>query len=799
MRWKRIAVAGVALAAGVLWLAYQVSWGLLGKRQGPGEIRAEAVPTQIVFRREAARGARAAALGVPRGRQILFGDLHVHTTFSTDAFASSLPIFGGTGAHPPADACDFARYCSGLDFWSINDHASNLTPEHWRETQQSIRECNARSGDPERPDLVSFLGWEWTQVGQTPATHYGHKNVVLLETASDLVPRRPIAEPIALAVGGAAGPGALALLDLERSPTPYFDFARYMRDRSEVPDCKDDIHTLELPEQCREIAATPAALFRKLREWGGDSIVIPHGTSWGFYTPLGSSWDKQLGTDQDDPELQTLFEVYSGHGNAEGYRDWRSVETAADGSAQCPAPRPDYLPSCWRAGEIMRERCSAAGEDADTCEQRAALTRQRYVDIGTRGFQVVPGQRPDDWLDAGQCRDCFLPAFNHRPGNSAQYATAISHFDETDDATEARTTTSNKRPARTRFGFIAASDGHQAKPGIGYKQLNRNFFVDGLKFETPEALDTVLGRGGDRSASRPLEADNFGGFGTFEMERTTSFLSAGGLTAVHASGRDRRSIWDGLKRREVYGTSGTKILLWFDLLNPPTPQAVNPDRSAPMGSELAMLETPRFRVRAAGSLVQRPGCPDYAMYALGPDRIGALCANECDYPGEKRRRIDRIEVVRIRPQQAPGEPVAPLIEDPWRSFDCPPDPSGCVVEFDDPTFARDSVYYVRALEEPTPIINAGGLRCTLDEQGECVSVDACHQNFETAPDDDCLSEGRERAWSSPIYIDYADSVGGSSVEPERGPQREANRAHRVSMVALPPIGQSGRAVIGAPD
>src|SRR5260370_6276068 len=58
------------------------------------------------------------ALGNPPsgGEQILFGDLHVHSTGSWDAFVFSLPVFGGTCAHPPADACDFSRYCWSFDF-----------------------------------------------------------------------------------------------------------------------------------------------------------------------------------------------------------------------------------------------------------------------------------------------------------------------------------------------------------------------------------------------------------------------------------------------------------------------------------------------------------------------------------------------------------------------------------------------------------------------------------------------------------------------------------------------------------
>ena len=39
-----------------------------------------------------------------------------------------------------------------------------------------------------------------------------------------------------------------------------------------------------------EVAADPAELFEKLDQWGLDSIVIPHGTTWGATAPRGASW-----------------------------------------------------------------------------------------------------------------------------------------------------------------------------------------------------------------------------------------------------------------------------------------------------------------------------------------------------------------------------------------------------------------------------------------------------------------------------------------------------------------------------
>jgi hypothetical protein len=690
-----------------------------------------------------AREGLAVRLGsAARDRRILFGDLHVHTTYSIDAYLYGLPIFGGEGAHPPSDACDFARHCAGLDFFSLNDHAEGLTPERWRRSIESVRQCNARAGDPADPDLVAYMGWEWTQTGITPAGHFGHKNVIFPGLGDDELPARPISALPDDAMGRARFPWLARIAEAVASvgAPAYADFLWWIRRLASLPLCERGVDSRELPSDCQENAPTPELLFEKLAQWGLETLVIPHGLTWGIHAPPGAQLDVQLTAARHAPDVQRLLEVYSGHGSAEVYDGAAARANAAARRGECAAKTADFLPCCWRAGEIVRSRCEEP--DSPACAERVAEARRLALEAGRRPFWVLPDASVEDWLDCDQSRGAFKPAMSGRPGQTAQYGLAISSFDER---------VADGGPRRFRFGLIGSSDIHSARAGSGYKQVARKGMSDARGFASPSVESWlsgfVKGEAREPGRARPSPPEPMGFRSLLDVERAASFLYPGGLVAVHARGRDRRSIWEALVRREVYGTSGPRILLWFELTNAP-------DGPAPMGSEVRLSGAPRFEVRAVGSRIQRPGCPRESAAALPDGDLERLCLGECHHPGDARHAIAAIEVVRIRPQVRAGEPVEGLIEDPWRRFPCDPDPAGCRVRFEDPDFAasgREAVYYVRALQQSTPAVNGANLRTTFDADGNAVAVKPCFGGHRTPRTEDCLAPVQERAWSSPIF------------------------------------------------
>ena len=669
-------------------------------------------------------------------KQILFGDTHVHTTYSTDAFLWSLPMYNGRGPHPVSDACDYARFCSALDFWVISDHAEASTPHSWNNTIEQVQSCN-KSTDPENPDMITFLGFEWTQISDNQNEHFGHKNVILKEIDSEYLPKSPIAADRA-SLNNFRDPNRVnearinmmvqAFNDLGNRQR-YYDFIAYNADISKSAVCSGNSND---EDDCLMSADTPKELFSKLDDLETDSIVIPHGNTWGFYTPLGSSWDDQL-DDVHDPEKQISFEIMSGHGNSEEYRNWAEIIFEGD-DFFCPETSENYLPSCKQAGNIIFERCIENGKSEIQCREDANQAEIFYLEAGQSGHFVVPGATPEMWLDSGQCKDCFIPSFNYRPKGSFQYAL----------------TKRGNNNEKFIFGVIASSDNHRARPGTGYKAVDRLLTTEsnGVKDPAFERLFYPLDEISDKPVQFKIE-ERFipNPLGYWESERQESFFTTGGLAAVHVDSRSREGVWDAFKRRETYGTSGPRILLWFDL--------ITENGLVPMGSEFTIDNNPTFQVKAVGSFKQKPGCPDYSLGRRSAEDIKKLCMNECFNPGSERYAITRIEVIKVLPEINESEDPNDLIMDPWKIFECEENKAVCKIRFQDEDFVadnREATFYVRAIQEPTERINGKNLRCTYDAGGNCIETNFCYGGYKTDIDDNCVSMSEERAWSSPIYL-----------------------------------------------
>jgi hypothetical protein len=792
MTIKRIIIYFISLVLLFLFsMIVIINFTLFSEDLGPSEITGISNTAQFVENKIDKQNNAKNDLDVPSNKQILFGDLHVHSTFSADAHQGNLPIVGGTGVHPVADACDFARHCSAIDFWAITDHAEATTPKRWQETKETVRKCNALSADKTNPDCVAFIGWEWTQVGATRNTHWGHHNVILKDEADELLPPRAIASQSvardALLDNAPIWPAlAFPFIDIENFKN-YNDFRRYISETKKVPICSADVLSKDLPLNCHEEAITPLSLANKIEEHTKDYLIIPHGQTWGFYTPKAYTLDKGLELSKQYPQQFDLLEMHSGHGNSEEYRPWRAANivregelildryfglqdgyadtekgifTDDDGKAfdigtqTCPSPSLTFTPICARAGQVIYDRCIETGAGIIECDKRRKYTEKEVANKGRNGFQVVPHFSLLERQDSGQCTDCFAPAFNYVPGGSAQYGMALTKFNE--DGTK----------HRFRYGFISSSDNHQASPGSGYKEL----FGNNIDFTGPtsELVDKLLHGPTydlqDRdfvdpvtenyiSDDRPIEYETSDlklGFNTIEFERQRGFLQTGGLAAVHSEGRSKEQIWNAFKRHETYATSGPRILLWFNMLKG--------NEKIPMGAVSEQNNNPTFEVKAMGSFEQKEGCPEDAYTALGAERIEQLCYNECYNPSDIRKAITRIEVVRVMPQEYENQPVVDRIQDPWLVHNCPENQVGCEFNFTDNEFASskiDTSYYVRAIEEPSLQINTKGARCERDSEGNCISINLCTRDWRMPADVDACSELDEpRAWSSPIYIDY---------------------------------------------
>jgi len=683
---------------------------------------------------------------------IYWGDLHVHTAYSLDAWAS-----GWTRGRYLKEAGIFALYCAKLDFVAFTDHSEMLTnADYWKDaiaTARAMNEAAGRSLDGNGdPAIVVFPGWEWTQ--QKP---WGHKNVIMKYDDPNLLPAQA-----ARCYRGFLGPGLVTA---------------YLRGRYTGQEA---------------ITRTPGELFDYLRRTctrsgtGCATIVIPHGNAWGQLTDprtdwlsitpnMFTDWPAQLNPRDHDPDLQRAIEVYSQHGNSEQYRplhpEYRyylegqevDLKTCRENAKACrkvcSEPNASFEPCCFRAGEIVKARC----QDPDSEFCRREMDRAKESGVPFAGF-LSPGEKKElkpefrdrpaevkaeEWGACDQCLDCYQPASVYRPQCSVQQALATGYFAEGED------------PLYYRFGFVASTDNHSAMPG-SVKEVKR--FAE-------------------------LHSPGFGvgnfAFQTTQFERIANYLNPGGLVAIISPRRTREDLWQNLFARRTYGTTGARIEVWLRAVVEEEGREI-----VEMGAETVSQRNPVFYLRARGALQEDPTCP-YAeepeiRQNLSEDEFREVCFAQCFRPLDERVKIARIEVVKIRQPLTPQEADQPdlryradnpagLIFDPYQveRFDA----AQIEWSWTDPDFiqeppGRTVAYYFRVIQEPTEGYNcnpAALLRSAKTCNGAAPSPEEL--NLRTNPQDgsppaplksiadDCYTDVNnpagsceERAWTSPVYV-----------------------------------------------
>jgi hypothetical protein len=220
-------------------------------------------------------------------------------------------------------------------------------------------------------------------------------------------------------------------------------------------------------------------------------------------------------------------------------------------------------------------------------------------------------------------------------------------------------------------------------------------------------------------------------------------VSSAGTTAVWAEENTRAGIFEGIKSKETYGTSGTMIRLRFfggweypgDLVKDPDFVKKSYAGGVPMGGDLPPRE---------GKDLAK--APSFAVWALKDPESGNL---------------DRIQVVKVWDAPHTGYPVEKIYNIAWSDMvkrkpdaDGKLPPVGNTVDIKKATYTNDigdtqlsavwtdpdfdptssAAYYVRVLEIPTPRWS------TYD--AKTLGVD---------PPEGVPATIQERAWSSPIW------------------------------------------------
>jgi hypothetical protein len=234
-----------------------------------------------------------------------------------------------------------------------------------------------------------------------------------------------------------------------------------------------------------------------------------------------------------------------------------------------------------------------------------------------------------------------------------------------------------------KFGLIGSTDSHTSLVAIE----EENFFGKATNAEpSPERM------------LHPFAKTEKGAFEGYQ-------LVASGYTGVWAKENTRAAIWDAMARKEVYGTTGPRIMVRFfggwdytaDDLNSRAPAFRGYEKGVPMGGDLSRQKD--------------KDAPTFMVYALR-DAIGAnldriqIVKGWLDEKGKTHEKVYNVAWSTGREADSNGElpPVGNTVDIKAANWTNTIGASELGAVWTDPDFdpKQKAFYYARVLEIPTP-------------------------------------------------------------------------------------------------
>ena len=261
-----------------------------------------------------------------------------------------------------------------------------------------------------------------------------------------------------------------------------------------------------------------------------------------------------------------------------------------------------------------------------------------------------------------------------------------------------------------RLGIIASTDTHNGTPGA----------VDEAAFE---------GHTGREEGSSPARLTSG------SLIPGGVLMSGGGLAGVWARENSRDGVFEALRRREAFGTSGPRIQprlfagagLDEGLCDSPTMLEQAYELGAPMGAEL-QVEAGPVRILAAAladpGTESRPGLPLQRLQIVKGwvDANGQGRTSVTDVAGDERGGVDPETCTRTEPDAGSTSLCSVWTDPDWSA-------------------EQQAFYYMRVLEVPSCRWSA--LQCNELPENE---------RPESCSDPSVPRVVQERAWTSPIWV-----------------------------------------------